>query len=253
MEQAEALSSILEYPPENLGGHFQSVFSGIDPDGTRKAQCFPINKALLLWHHEFLQRHRVPDGAARFNAKAVEARAGGVTPPVLQNNFVGAPNNQEDDEFTEEPSSTKYRGPVDSTTAVRGMEEHDEGVSWSFLCPDATDQELDRTSAWQTPTETGHGARAGFGDRKRRAARTRAFPRQIRQKALVEHMRRFSRCNSQNGQRLIPAESGSGVANRSRGRKDNHHRRNTAAWRRLGSEDNHQRRNATAWRRLGTI
>ena len=69
--------------------------------------------------------------------------------PVLQNNFVDAPNNQEDDEFTEEPSSTKYRGPVDSTAAVREMGEHKEDVPWSFLCPDAADQELDHTSAWQ--------------------------------------------------------------------------------------------------------
>ena len=70
-------------------------------------------------------------------------------PPVLQNNFVDAPNNQEDDDFTEEPSSTKYRGPVDSTAAVREMGEHKEDVPWSFLCPDAADQELDHTSAWQ--------------------------------------------------------------------------------------------------------
>ena len=48
VEQAEASSSSLEYPPENLGGSVQAVFSGIDPDDTRKAQCLPINKALFL-------------------------------------------------------------------------------------------------------------------------------------------------------------------------------------------------------------
>ena len=48
VEQAEASSSILEYPPENLGESCQAVFSGIDLDDTRKAQCFPINKALFL-------------------------------------------------------------------------------------------------------------------------------------------------------------------------------------------------------------
>ena len=79
VEQAEASSSILEYPPENLGESVQAVFSGIDPDDTRKAQCFPINKALFLCQHEFLQRHSVPNGAARFNAKDVEAWADGVT------------------------------------------------------------------------------------------------------------------------------------------------------------------------------
>ena len=84
VEQAEASSSILEYPPENLGESFQAVFSGIDPDDTRKAQCFPINKALFLCQHEFLQRHSVPNGAARFNAKDLEPWADGVTPPVLK-------------------------------------------------------------------------------------------------------------------------------------------------------------------------
>ena len=83
------------------------------------------------------------------NAKDVEAWADGVTPPVLQNNFVDAPNNQEDDEFTEEPSSTKYRGPVDSTAAVRELGEHKDDVPWSLLCPGAADQELENTSAWQ--------------------------------------------------------------------------------------------------------
>ena len=51
VEQAEASSSILEYPPENLGESFQAVFSGIDPDDTRKAQCFPINKASVSYTH----------------------------------------------------------------------------------------------------------------------------------------------------------------------------------------------------------
>ena len=69
--------------------------------------------------------------------------------PVLQNNVVDAPNNQEDDEFTEEPYSTNYRGLVDYPAAVREMGEHKEDVPWSFLCPDAADQELDDTSAWQ--------------------------------------------------------------------------------------------------------
>ena len=91
----------------------------------------------------------MPNRAARFNAKDVEAWADGVTPPVRQNNFVDAPDNQEDDECTEEPSSTKYRGPVDSTAAVREMGEHKEDVPGSFLCPDAADQELDHTSAWE--------------------------------------------------------------------------------------------------------
>ena len=75
----------------------------------------------------------MPNGAARFNAKDVEAWVDGVTPPVLQNNCVDAPNNQEDDEFTEEPSSTKHRGLVDSTAAVREMGEHKEDVLFLFV------------------------------------------------------------------------------------------------------------------------
>ena len=70
---------------------------------------FSAQQSLVVCQHEFLQRHSVPNGAAIFNAKDVEAWVDGVTPPVLQNNFVDAPDNQEDDEFTEEPSSTKYR------------------------------------------------------------------------------------------------------------------------------------------------
>ena len=48
VEQAEASPSILEYHPENLGESVQAVFSGIDHDDTRKAQCFPIDNALFL-------------------------------------------------------------------------------------------------------------------------------------------------------------------------------------------------------------
>lgn len=149
VEQADASSSVLEYPRQNLGESFQAVFTGIDPDDTRKAQCFPNNKALFLSQHEFLQRHSVPNAAARFNAKDVAAWTDGVTPPVLQQSFVDAPGNEEDDESTEHPSSTKCRGPVDSAAAVRELGEHKEDVPWTFLCPDAADQELDQTAAWQ--------------------------------------------------------------------------------------------------------
>ena len=47
------------------------------------------------------------------------------------------------------PSSTKYRGPVDSTVGAQELGEHKEDVPWSFLCPDAADQELDDTACWQ--------------------------------------------------------------------------------------------------------
>ena len=238
VEQAEASSSILEYPPENLGESFQAVFSGIDPDDTRKAQCFPINKALFLSQHEFLQRHSVPNAAARFNAKEVATWTDGVTPPVLQRSFVDAPCNEEDDEFTEHPSSTKYRGPVDSTAAVRELGEHKEDVPWSFLCPDAADQELDETAAWQ------------IAQRKLEMIQEQAlaFHRQIRQKAPAQHMCRVPRSSAQIDQRFIPAESGTSFANRSQGIEHDSHRRNIAAWPRLGSH----RRNAAAWRRLGS-
>ena len=149
VEQAEASSSILEYPPENLGESFQAVFCGIDPGDTRKAQCFPINKELFLCQHDFLRKYSVANRTAKYNAKDVEAWVDGETPQVLQKNFIDSPKNEEEDDLSEEPSSTKYRGPVDSTAAVREMGEHKEDVPWSFLCPDAADQELDHTSAWQ--------------------------------------------------------------------------------------------------------
>ena len=69
--------------------------------------------------------------------------------PGLQNNCVDAPNHQEHEEFTEELSSTKYRGLVDSSAAVREMGEHKKDVLWSCVCLDAAGQELDHTCAWQ--------------------------------------------------------------------------------------------------------
>ena len=150
MEQAEASSSILEYPPENLGESFQAVFSGIDPGDTRKAQCFPINKKLFLCQHEFLQKHSVPNSEARFNEKDVEAWVDGETPSVLEKNCVVVPKNEEEDNFVEESSSAnKCRGPVDSTAAVREMGEDKERLPWSFLCHDDGEQEFEISSAWQ--------------------------------------------------------------------------------------------------------
>ena len=86
---------------------------------------------------------------AKYNAKDVEAWVDGETPQVLQKNFIDSPKNEDEDDLSEEPSSTKYRGPVDSTAGVREMGEHKENVPWTFLCPDAADQELDQTCAWQ--------------------------------------------------------------------------------------------------------
>ena len=54
VEQASGAARILEYPPKDLGETFQAVFAGIDPEDTRKAQCFPINEKLFLWQHEFM-------------------------------------------------------------------------------------------------------------------------------------------------------------------------------------------------------
>ena len=85
--------------------------------------------------HQFLQTHSKPNAAARFNARHVAAWEDGVMPPVIQNSFVDAPGNDEDDEFTEGPSSTKYRGAVDSTAAVRELGEHNESVPWIFVVP----------------------------------------------------------------------------------------------------------------------
>ena len=94
LEQAEASSSILEYPPEDLGESFQAVFCGIDPGDTRKAQCFPINKELFLCQHDFLRKYSVANRTAKYNAKDVEAWVDGETPQVLQKNFIDAPNNR---------------------------------------------------------------------------------------------------------------------------------------------------------------
>ena len=48
------------------------------------------------------------------------------------------------DEGATEESTTKYRGPVDSTLAAQENAEHTEDTPWSFLCPDAADQEIDK-------------------------------------------------------------------------------------------------------------
>ncbi len=53
VEQAEASSSSLEYPPENLGETFQAVFSGIDADDTRKAQRFRSTKRCFCANMSF--------------------------------------------------------------------------------------------------------------------------------------------------------------------------------------------------------
>ena len=76
---------------------------------------------LFLSQHEFLQRHSVANGAARFNGKVVEAWVDGVTPPVLQKNFVDAPNNEEDDDVTEEPSLGLRREPSPWVLGLRWL------------------------------------------------------------------------------------------------------------------------------------
>ena len=180
----------------------------------------------------------MPNRAAIFNAKDVAVWADGVTPPVLQNKCVDAPNKQEDDETTEEPASTKHRGPVDSTAAVREMGEHKEDVPWSCLCPDAADQKLDHTSDWQIAQRKLEmmQEQALAIEEDYQLAQGLALDNSGR-KSLVEHMRRTSRRSSHIDQRLMPAECGTGFANRSRANEDNNQRRNAAAWRRLGRND----------------
>lgn len=155
VEQAEASPCILEYPPGNLGESFQAVFSGIDSDDTRKAPCFPNKKRRCFWNSMSFCRNTACRMVQPDSIPNMWKRGRMESPhPVLQNKFADAPNNQEDDECTEEPSSTQYRGPVDSTAALREMGEHKEDVPWSFLCPGAADQELDHTCAWQAAQRT---------------------------------------------------------------------------------------------------
>lgn len=87
VEQAEASSSILEYPPGSLGESFQVVVLASILMTLEKAQGFPIKKAWFLAQHEFLQKHSVPNGAARINANVVEAWADGVTPSGTSKQF----------------------------------------------------------------------------------------------------------------------------------------------------------------------
>ena len=149
VEQASGAERILEYPPKDLGETFQAVFAGVDPEDTRKAQCFPINKKLFLLQHEFLQKHSEPNKLAKFNAADVEAWRDGVTPPVIQAKYTDVPKDDLDEEDAADKSSTKYRGPVDSTLGAQERGEDKEDVPWSFLCPDAADQELDNAACWQ--------------------------------------------------------------------------------------------------------
>ena len=73
----------------------------------------------------------------------------GGTPPVLQATFTDVLADEEGAEKDIAPSSTKCRGPVDSTAGVQELGEHKESLPWSFLCPDGADQELDETACWQ--------------------------------------------------------------------------------------------------------
>ena len=53
VEQAEASSNILEYPPENLGESFQAVFSGIDPDDLERHSVFRSTKSCFCANMSF--------------------------------------------------------------------------------------------------------------------------------------------------------------------------------------------------------
>ena len=68
---------------------------------------------------------------------------------MIQATYADIPDDDLQEENDAEKSSTKYRGPVDSTLAVQEHGEDKEDVPWSFLCPDAADQELDEAACWQ--------------------------------------------------------------------------------------------------------
>ena len=44
VEQAPSLDAVREFPPADLGDSFEAVFTGIDPEDTRRAQILPIQK-----------------------------------------------------------------------------------------------------------------------------------------------------------------------------------------------------------------
>ena len=109
VEQASGAAHILEYPPKDLGESVQAVFAGIDPEDTRKAQCFPISKKLFLWQHEFMHKHSEPNRHATFNAEDVAAWQDGVTPPVLQATYADVPADdlEEDNAAPNPPPNTE--------------------------------------------------------------------------------------------------------------------------------------------------
>ena len=149
-EQASGAKAILEYPPKDLGGSFHAIFAGIDPNETEKAQCFPIDKALFLRQHEFLQLYSEPNKLAPFHKADVEKWDDGETPQVIKDCYAPVPEETlEEEDAAADSSTTKYRGPVDSTLGAQESGESTENEPWSFLCPDAAEQELDEMSCWQ--------------------------------------------------------------------------------------------------------
>ena len=54
-----------------------------------------------------------------------------------------------EEEISVESCTTKYRGLVDFTIVAQESSEDKEDLHWPFLCPDAADQELDSSTAWQ--------------------------------------------------------------------------------------------------------
>ena len=68
---------------------------------------------------------------------------------MIQAKYTDVPKDDLDEEDAADKSSTKYRGPVDSTLGAQERGEDKEDVPWSFLCPDAADQELDNAACWQ--------------------------------------------------------------------------------------------------------
>ena len=149
VEQACGGEAIREYPPADLRGSFQTIFVGLDPDDTKKSLTLPVYVKLWEAQDRYLRGCNGPNKHSTYNKQEVETWKDGQTPPVIQRTFVDVPEADEESPEDEGEIGTKYRGPVDSTAAAQEHGDHTEDTPWTFLCPDAADQDLSGPSLIQ--------------------------------------------------------------------------------------------------------
>ena len=148
VEQAPVQSAVREYPPDNLADSFEAVFTGLDPDDTRKAQILPIQKKLLLQQMDFLMQYSAANQDASYKVERVNAMVDGETPSVIAENFADVPRAEDvqDVDSGEEDNASKYLGPVDSTVGAQELGEQKDGLPFTYLCHDTVP--LDKSTCW---------------------------------------------------------------------------------------------------------